>query len=63
MSQKAYYETSHGVETFERDEIHTEKDGWVIGYNLPDGRGVEEKISVPKRRVIKILGAPPKRSP
>lgn len=43
--------------TIERGEYHFEKDGYVVAYdNLADEAGVEQKVTIPEERIVRIDG-------
>jgi len=50
------YELNGDTKLVERDVVHTEKDGYVVGFDKTDERGVKNQITVPKERVVMIYG-------
>lgn len=57
MTETLTYETAAGeLDTITRDEFHAQSDGVVTGYDNPDTQGVENKVRIPTRRVVRIDG-------
>jgi hypothetical protein len=55
MTAKIHYETPDGIETIIRDEWHV-NNGMMITFDNPESAGLENKVSIPKERIVRVDG-------
>ena len=56
MSTILYADIDGEERRINRDEYHTDKADLLTAFDRPDSGGVENKVSIPLSRVVKIVG-------
>lgn len=54
MTAEIIYDENGETKAVERDAWHDEKDGFVVAYNESHEPGIEDKVTLPINRVIRI---------